>query len=427
MQAYAEGWELLRAVDEVDNVTEVFRSWREGTVIRSWLLDLLVAALDDDDKLDQIAGYAEDSGEGRWTVEAGIDNAVATPAITAALYARFVSRQDDSPAMKAVAAMRNQFGGHATKTSARRPAATRPERALRPARLPRSPVHVSHLSLARLPLLPRGRGRARAGGDGVRRPQRPGQDQPGRGGRLRRPAGLAPGRRRRPPGPARRRPRGRPGRGGPRRAGGAARGADQPGQVQPGPGQPVARSPGPASCSGWCGRCCSPPRTWRWSRATRRSAATSSTTCWCSGHPGSPGCAPTTTGCSSSATPCSRPPGAARRQGRSARVRAVHARRLGLPPGAHRRRAARRAAGPGRGPAALRRRQLRGGRRGSRPHRRDDDVQAARSSCPPPTHRPPTDLDRTPAGRCWPRSSGAATRRSTAASAWSARTATTSR
>jgi 6-phosphogluconate dehydrogenase len=118
MQAYAEGWELLTKVDEVDNVTEVFRSWREGTVIRSWLLDLLVAALDDDDKLEKIAGYAEDSGEGRWTVEAGIENAVPTPAITAALYARFVSRQDDSPAMKAVAAMRNQFGGHATKVSA---------------------------------------------------------------------------------------------------------------------------------------------------------------------------------------------------------------------------------------------------------------------------------------------------------------------
>ncbi len=118
MQAYAEGWELLSAIDEVDNVTEVFRSWREGTVIRSWLLDLLVAALDEDDHLDKISGYAEDSGEGRWTVEAGIDNAVATPAITAALYARFVSRQDDSPAMKAVAAMRNQFGGHATRTVA---------------------------------------------------------------------------------------------------------------------------------------------------------------------------------------------------------------------------------------------------------------------------------------------------------------------
>ncbi|WP_067431321.1 phosphogluconate dehydrogenase (NAD(+)-dependent, decarboxylating) [Nocardioides jensenii] len=116
MQAYAEGWELLEKVESVDNVTEVLRSWREGTVIRSWLLDLLVAALDDAPNLEGIAGYAEDSGEGRWTVEAGIENAVATPAITAALYARFVSRQDDSPAMKAVAAMRNQFGGHAMKT-----------------------------------------------------------------------------------------------------------------------------------------------------------------------------------------------------------------------------------------------------------------------------------------------------------------------
>ena len=118
MQSYAEGWELLEKVDLVDNVTEVFRSWREGTVIRSWLLDLLVAALDEDAGLSKIRGYADDSGEGRWTVEAGIENAVATPAITAALYARFVSRQDDSPAMKAVAAMRNQFGGHAVHTPA---------------------------------------------------------------------------------------------------------------------------------------------------------------------------------------------------------------------------------------------------------------------------------------------------------------------
>jgi len=102
MQSYAEGWELLEKVDVVDNVTEVFRSWREGTVIRSWLLDLLVAALDEDPSLSKIRGYAEDSGEGRWTVEAGIEHAVATPAITAALYARFVSRQDDSPTMKAV-------------------------------------------------------------------------------------------------------------------------------------------------------------------------------------------------------------------------------------------------------------------------------------------------------------------------------------
>ena len=115
MQAYAEGWELLEKVDVVDNVTEVFDSWREGTVIRSWLLDLLVVALKDDAHLDEIRGYAEDSGEGRWTVEAGIDNAVPMHVIAASLFARFTSRQDDSPAMKAVAAMRNQFGGHATQ------------------------------------------------------------------------------------------------------------------------------------------------------------------------------------------------------------------------------------------------------------------------------------------------------------------------
>ncbi len=117
MQAYSEGFELLQAVDMVDNVTDVFRSWRQGTVIRSWLLDLLVAALDEDPGLEGIRGYAEDSGEGRWTVEAAIENAVPMPAIAAALFARFASRQDDSPAMKAVAAMRNQFGGHAVHTA----------------------------------------------------------------------------------------------------------------------------------------------------------------------------------------------------------------------------------------------------------------------------------------------------------------------
>jgi 6-phosphogluconate dehydrogenase len=118
MQSYAEGWELLQRAEVVDNVTEVFRSWREGTVIRSWLLDLLVAALDEDDTLAGIRGYAEDSGEGRWTVQEAIDHAVPAPAIAAALFARFTSRQDDSPAMKAVAAMRNQFGGHAVHTDA---------------------------------------------------------------------------------------------------------------------------------------------------------------------------------------------------------------------------------------------------------------------------------------------------------------------
>ncbi len=115
MQAYAEGYELLEASTAVTDVTEVLRSWREGTVIRSWLLDLLVAALDEDAGLSKIAGYAADSGEGRWTVEAAIDHAVPLPAITSALFARFSSRQEESTAMKAVAAMRNQFGGHAVR------------------------------------------------------------------------------------------------------------------------------------------------------------------------------------------------------------------------------------------------------------------------------------------------------------------------
>ena len=113
MQAYAEGWELLEATDLVEDVPAVFDSWREGTVIRSWLLDLLTAALEDDHHLDGLRGYADDSGEGRWTVQAAIDHAVPMHVIAASLFARFTSRQDDSPAMKAIAAMRNQFGGHA--------------------------------------------------------------------------------------------------------------------------------------------------------------------------------------------------------------------------------------------------------------------------------------------------------------------------
>ncbi|WP_234334090.1 phosphogluconate dehydrogenase (NAD(+)-dependent, decarboxylating) [Streptomyces sp. NRRL S-1831] len=117
MQAYAEGWELLEKVDSVDNVREVFRSWQEGTVIRSWLLDLAVNALDEDQHLEKLRGYADDSGEGRWTVEAAIDNAVPLPAITASLFARFASRQDDSPQMKMIAALRNQFGGHAVESA----------------------------------------------------------------------------------------------------------------------------------------------------------------------------------------------------------------------------------------------------------------------------------------------------------------------
>ncbi len=117
MQAYAEGYELLMAKDIIKDVPGTFAAWQKGTVVRSWLLDLLVKALEEDPALTQIAGYVDDSGEGRWTVEEAIANAVPAPAITAALFARFASRQDDSPAMKMVSALRNQFGGHATKPS----------------------------------------------------------------------------------------------------------------------------------------------------------------------------------------------------------------------------------------------------------------------------------------------------------------------
>jgi 6-phosphogluconate dehydrogenase len=118
MQAFAEGYELLAASDAVDDVTTIFAGWRRGTVVRSWLLDLLVRALQEDPGLTEVSGYAEDSGEGRWTVMEGIANAVPTPTIAASLYARFVSRQEESPAMKAIAALRNQFGGHAVRATA---------------------------------------------------------------------------------------------------------------------------------------------------------------------------------------------------------------------------------------------------------------------------------------------------------------------
>ncbi len=113
MQAYGEGYELIKAVGMVENADEVFASWKEGTVIRSWLLDLMVDALSKDPGLTQIRGFAQDSGEGRWTIEAAIQNAIPLPVITAALFARFSSRQPESLAMKVVAALRNQFGGHA--------------------------------------------------------------------------------------------------------------------------------------------------------------------------------------------------------------------------------------------------------------------------------------------------------------------------
>ena len=116
MHAYAEGYELLAASELVTNVPGVVKSWREGTVIRSWLLDLLDRALDEDPTLAGLRGYADDTGEGRWTVEEAIRLAVPMNVIAASLFARFASRQQDSPAMKAVAALRAGFGGHAVKS-----------------------------------------------------------------------------------------------------------------------------------------------------------------------------------------------------------------------------------------------------------------------------------------------------------------------
>ena len=115
MQAYAEGYELLAAKEIVTDLPGTFRAWQKGTVVRSWLLDLMVKALDEDPGLASIDDYVEDSGEGRWTVEEAIANAVPAPAITAALFARFSSREDNSPAMKMVSALRHQFGGHSTR------------------------------------------------------------------------------------------------------------------------------------------------------------------------------------------------------------------------------------------------------------------------------------------------------------------------
>jgi len=117
MQAYAEGYELLdKRSDIIKDVTGTFKAWQRGTVVRSWLLELLVRALEEDPEFEDIEGYVEDSGEGRWTIEEALINAVPVPTISASIFARFVSRQPEgSPAMKAVAALRNQFGGHAVK------------------------------------------------------------------------------------------------------------------------------------------------------------------------------------------------------------------------------------------------------------------------------------------------------------------------
>jgi 6-phosphogluconate dehydrogenase len=116
MQAYGEGFEILHASEFDLDLHEIAGIWRYGSVVRSWLLELLYAAFEQDGKdLEKIEAYVEDSGEGRWTIFEAINESVPAPAISAALYARFASRQDESFAAKVAAALRNQFGGHAVK------------------------------------------------------------------------------------------------------------------------------------------------------------------------------------------------------------------------------------------------------------------------------------------------------------------------
>ncbi|HEY8192675.1 MAG TPA: decarboxylating 6-phosphogluconate dehydrogenase [Gaiellaceae bacterium] len=115
MQSYAEGFELMSASEFQLDLGAVAELWRHGSVVRSWLLDLLALAFQQNPNLDGIRGYVEDSGEGRWTVDEAVRTAVPLPAITAALYARFGSRQEESFAAKVNAALREQFGGHAVK------------------------------------------------------------------------------------------------------------------------------------------------------------------------------------------------------------------------------------------------------------------------------------------------------------------------
>ena len=115
MMAYAEGYELLAAEPLITDTQAVIQAWTNGTVVRSWLQQLLAKALKEDPAFAAISDYTEDSGEGRWTVEEAIRHRVPTPVIAASLFARFASRQDESPTMKAVSALRNQFGGHAVQ------------------------------------------------------------------------------------------------------------------------------------------------------------------------------------------------------------------------------------------------------------------------------------------------------------------------
>jgi 6-phosphogluconate dehydrogenase len=113
LQGYGEGFEMLQASGYDLDLLQVARLWTHASVVRSWLLDLLVLALEDDPKLATIKGFVEDSGEGRWTLHEAIERAVPMPALADALFARFYSRQSESFSAKVIAALRAQFGGHA--------------------------------------------------------------------------------------------------------------------------------------------------------------------------------------------------------------------------------------------------------------------------------------------------------------------------
>jgi 6-phosphogluconate dehydrogenase len=115
MQAYAEGFELMSASEYGLDLPRIAALWNQGSVVRSWLLELTADALAANPKLDGLKPYVEDSGEGRWTVEDAVAKAVPAPTITAALFARFRSRRDNSFADRLLAALRNAFGGHAVR------------------------------------------------------------------------------------------------------------------------------------------------------------------------------------------------------------------------------------------------------------------------------------------------------------------------
>ncbi|MBX3189017.1 MAG: decarboxylating 6-phosphogluconate dehydrogenase [Labilithrix sp.] len=115
MQAYAEGFELMKATDYDYDLKKVTSVWNHGSVVRSWLLELAERAFNKDPELAGLKAYVDDSGEGRWTVDEAVARAVPVPTIAASLFARFTSRQDNSFAMRVLAALRNEFGGHAVK------------------------------------------------------------------------------------------------------------------------------------------------------------------------------------------------------------------------------------------------------------------------------------------------------------------------